>query len=108
MCTKTLEGRFVLQDVKPRVNEVVLDEVGDAFVGVDLGFQPSTPRSHGGRGEIEKDRLVLGFGLRESRVCIVKPRNIRHEDTPSKILNQGSRSSNALPLPPSKGTEVCS
>jgi hypothetical protein len=54
-------------------NEIPGDGVNDVLIGVNLGLQPSTSRSHRGGAEIEQDRLLFGPGFRQSRVHIGQP-----------------------------------
>jgi putative membrane protein len=65
-------GRLVL-DVEASRNEAVGDEPGDAFVGIDLGFQPSASASHRGGGEVQQNRTPLAGRFFQNAVDVVSP-----------------------------------
>jgi hypothetical protein len=54
----------MLFDVQSNGDEVADDEVGDARIGINLGFQPSASASHRCGGEIEKQRLTRSLRFR--------------------------------------------
>jgi hypothetical protein len=54
--------------------EVARNEFDEARVGIHLGIQPSTARSHRRRAEVEQDELVSGSALRGLQV--VSPGNL--------------------------------
>jgi hypothetical protein len=56
-------------------DEVLIDEFRDASVGIHLGIQPSTARSHRGGAEIEQHVALLGARVFERLFHIMVPRN---------------------------------
>ncbi len=54
-------------------NEILTDESGNAVIGVNLGFQPSTPRSHRSGAEVQEDRPPALFRLRQRGIGIANP-----------------------------------
>jgi hypothetical protein len=54
-------------------NEVLIDELRNAGIGVNLGFQPSASLSHRCGGYVDQYELIGAFGLGKSGVEIFKP-----------------------------------
>jgi hypothetical protein len=69
--TEALEDLGLLFDVNLGGDEFGVDQVYDAFVRVDLGFQPSTAASGGCGAEIEESRFRL---LLRGLQCLVRVR----------------------------------
>gem|GEM_PF-52417 len=80
LCAEALERLGLFLDVDLDGEKVAADEVSDAVIGVNLGFQPSATRSHGCGAEIEKSRLFALARLRERGVNISNPID-RHENS---------------------------
>ena len=57
-------------DVSFERNKILVDEVGDFLIRVRLSFQLSTCASGRRGGEIDQQRFVFGFRLRERLVGI--------------------------------------
>ena len=79
---ESIEDRLLLLDVRMEGDEPRRDALRDLGVRVDLGFQPSATRSHGGGAEVEEDRLARGPRLLQRRVDILQPRNLSHLQPP--------------------------
>jgi hypothetical protein len=60
-------------DVGREWDEVLVDECRDLIVAVRLGFQPSTSASGRRSAEINDQRFLAGFRLRECRVSVFDP-----------------------------------
>ena len=71
--SKALECGGIIFDVESGRNEIVGDEFCHVRFWVYLGFQPSTPASHGRGSEIKEQRLMLGFGLDQRFIRIFDP-----------------------------------
>jgi hypothetical protein len=57
----------------PGGQKVFVDELGDALIGIDLGIQPGTSRSHRRGAEIEEGVPPAGAGFVEDVVDVVPP-----------------------------------
>jgi hypothetical protein len=60
----------LLLEVNLYRQEVLINEVGNFWVGIDLGIQPSARASHGGGAEVQQYGTVLSFGFGERRIGI--------------------------------------
>jgi hypothetical protein len=79
---ESIEDRLLILDVRVEGDELRRDALRDLGVRVDLGFQPSATRSHGGGTEVEEDRLARGPRLLQRRVDVLQPRNLSHRQPP--------------------------
>ena len=70
---EALETLRVLFDMDLQRNEVLIDEAGNPFIGINLGIQPSACASRRRRAEIEEQGLVLKLRFRERSVNILLP-----------------------------------
>jgi len=70
---EALERLRLLFDVEPSGDEVPGDELTDAGIGINLGFQPSASPSHRCGGEIEQERLPCLLRLRQSGIDVADP-----------------------------------
>ena len=68
--SKPFESGPVLLHMNFDGNKILLDESRYTFIRVHVGIQPSAGRSHRGGTKIQKDWLVLLFGLGESRINV--------------------------------------
>jgi hypothetical protein len=65
-------------DVRFHRQKIRVDEAGDGFIPVGLGFQPSASASSRSRAEIEQDRPARLLRLGQSGIDVFAPLN-RHE-----------------------------
>jgi len=103
---ESLERLGLFLDVDFDGDKVAADEVSDALIGVNLGFQPSATRSHRGGAEVEKSRLFALAGIRERGVNISNPVD-RHKNSICDGRKQYNRApphlqAAARPSPPAK------
>jgi hypothetical protein len=56
-----LESLRVLLDMNFDGNKPLFDQRRNALIGIDLGIQPSTSRSHGSGTEIQQHVAILLF-----------------------------------------------
>jgi hypothetical protein len=63
----------LLAHVQARRDEALADEVGDTFLRVHIGIQPSTPASHGGRAEVEQDGLPMYASIGKRSLSVASP-----------------------------------
>jgi len=63
-------------------DKVLIEELSYTIVGVDLGVQPSAPRSHWCGAEIKKHRSGVLAGFRQSRVDVSIPVNFHDTSIP--------------------------
>jgi hypothetical protein len=68
--------------------KVLDDEVSDAFVGVNLGIQPSASTSHWSGGEVDQDLPTLLLGFLECGVRITSPLDL-HVMPPNCSVSAG-------------------
>ena len=73
MSAESFEALGLLFDVDLDRDEILTDEGRYAVIGVNLGFQPSAPRSHRGGAEIEEHRPVAFLSLRQGGIRIANP-----------------------------------
>ena len=69
----------LLLHVHAHGKEALFDEVRDPFIGIDLGIQPGTPRSHRRRAEIEEQPALLALRLLDRRFRVASP--VDHHDS---------------------------
>lgn len=70
---ESFETLRVLLDVDLDGNEILVDEVGYEVIGVNLGFQPSTPRSHRSGAEVEEHGPSALPCLGQPRIRVANP-----------------------------------
>jgi hypothetical protein len=63
----------VFFDVRLKGQKILVDEGGNFIISIGLGLQPSASASGRGGAEINKQRLLRRFSLRERRVGILFP-----------------------------------
>jgi len=70
---ESLEALWLLFDVDLNGDEILAEGLRYAVIGVNLGFQPSAPRSHRGGAEIEEDRPPALLCFRQGGIGIAIP-----------------------------------
>ncbi len=88
---ESLEALGLLLDVDLHRDKVLTDELRDPVIGVNLGLQPSAPRSHRGGTEIKEDRPPAPLCFRQSGIGITNPVDV-HGNSIGQVASKGKGS----------------